>query len=45
MITLLGEYPSLAVGPLLDTYRTDIGAIMCESLETEARRWRATVRC
>jgi bacterioferritin len=45
MITLLREYPSLAVGPLLDTYRTDIGAIMCESLETEARRRRATVGC
>ena len=30
MITLLGEYPSLAIGPLLDTHRTDIGAIMRE---------------
>src|SRR5580704_4161569 len=25
MITLLGEYPSLEIGPLLDTHRTDIG--------------------
>ena len=25
MITLLGEYPSLAIGPLLDTHRTDVG--------------------
>jgi bacterioferritin len=37
MITLLGEYPSLAIGPLLDTHETDIGAIMRESLESEAK--------
>jgi bacterioferritin len=37
MITLLGEYPSLAIGPLLDTHRHDIRAIMRESLETEAK--------
>jgi bacterioferritin len=37
MITLLGEYPSLAIGPLLDTHETDIGAIMRESLEAEAK--------
>ena len=36
MITLLGEYPSLAIGPLLDNHQTDIGAVMRESLETEA---------
>src|ERR1700739_3074226 len=35
MITLLGEYPSLAIGPLLDSYKTDIEAIMRESHETE----------
>src|SRR6201990_607198 len=34
MITLLGEYPSLEIGPLLDSHQTDIGAIMRESLET-----------
>ena len=37
MITLLGEYPSLAIGPLLDSHQTDIGAVMRESLETEAK--------
>jgi len=37
MTTLLGEYPSLAIGPLLDTHSTDIGAIMRESLETEGK--------
>jgi bacterioferritin len=42
MITLLGEYSSLEIGPLLDTHRTDIGAIMRESLE---RRWRSIGNC
>ena len=37
MITLLGEYPSLAIGPLLDSHQTDIAAVMRESLETEAK--------
>jgi len=37
MITHLGAYPSLAIGPLLDSHQHDIGAIMRESLETEAR--------
>jgi bacterioferritin len=37
MITHLGEYPSLAIGPLLDTHRTDIGTILRESLESEGR--------
>jgi bacterioferritin len=37
MITLLGEYPSLGIGQLLDSHRHDIGAIMRESLETEGR--------
>ena len=36
-ITTLGAYPSLAVGPLLDSHQHDIGAILRESLETEAR--------
>ena len=30
MITLLGEYPSLAIGPLLDSHKHDVGAIMRE---------------
>jgi bacterioferritin len=37
MITHLGAYPSLAIGPLLDNHQHDIGAIMRESLETEGR--------
>ncbi|MBV9862915.1 MAG: bacterioferritin [Alphaproteobacteria bacterium] len=35
MITLLGAYPSLTIGPLLDSHKHDIGAILRESLETE----------
>jgi len=35
-ITTLGAYPSLAIGPLLDSHKTDIGAMLRESLETEA---------
>jgi bacterioferritin len=36
LITLLGGYPSLAIGPLLDTHQNDINAILRESLEAEA---------
>jgi bacterioferritin len=36
-ITTLGAYPSLAVGSLLDSHKTDIGAMLRESLETEAQ--------
>ena len=36
-ITALGAYPSLEVGPLLDSHKTDIGAMLRESLEVEAR--------
>ena len=35
MITMLGGYPSLAIGPLLDSHQHDIGSILCESLTTE----------
>src|SRR3569832_1019028 len=35
MITLLGEHPSLAIGPLLETHSHDIGDILRESLEHE----------
>jgi bacterioferritin len=48
MITLLGEYPSLAIGPLLDSHETDIEAIMRESLETEAKAlaiYRELLKC
>ena len=34
-ITTLGAYPSLAIGPLLDSHQTDIGAMLRESLQTE----------
>ena len=37
MITMLGEYPSLTIGPLLDSYQHDVDAIMRESLESEAK--------
>jgi bacterioferritin len=36
-ITTLGEYPSLEIGPLLDSHQHDIGAMLRESLATEAR--------
>jgi len=35
MITLLGAYPSLAIGQLLDSHKHDIGDIMREAMETE----------
>lgn len=35
MITSLGEHPSLAIGPLLETHSHDIGDILRESLEHE----------
>ena len=34
-ITTLEEHPSLAVGPLLETHKHDIGSILKESLESE----------
>ena len=37
MITMLGAYPSLKIGPLLDNHKHDIGAIMRESLEVEGK--------
>ena len=35
MITHLGEHPSLAIGPLLETHKHDIGDILRESLAHE----------
>jgi bacterioferritin len=35
IITHLGGHPSLAIGPLLETHKHDIGAILGESLEAE----------
>ena len=34
-ITTLDEHPSLAVGPLLETQKHDVGSILKESLEAE----------
>ena len=34
-ITTLDDHPSLAVGPLLETHKHDIGTILRESLEAE----------
>ncbi len=34
-ITHLGAYPSLEIGPLLDTHKLDIGDMLRESLEAE----------
>src|SRR5574342_694163 len=36
-ITTLGAYPSLAIGPLLDSHKLDIGAMLRESLESEGQ--------
>ena len=35
LITQLGEHPSLAIGPLLETHQHDIGDILRESMEHE----------
>jgi bacterioferritin len=35
MVTQLGAHPSLAIGPLLETHRHDIGDILRESLGHE----------
>jgi bacterioferritin len=48
MITLLGAYPSLEIGPLLDSHKHDIRAIMRESLETEGKAlalYRELLKC
>lgn len=36
MVTLLGGYPSLKIGPLLESPRHDIGDILRESMKNEA---------
>src|SRR5213592_3345870 len=36
-ITTLGASPSLAIGPLLDSHKHDIAAILKESLDAEAQ--------
>ena len=35
LVTHLGEHPSLAIGPLLETHNHDIGAILREALDHE----------
>jgi len=37
MITMLGAYPSLEVGPLLDSHRHDIAGILREAMTVEAQ--------
>jgi bacterioferritin len=37
MITMLGAYPSLEIGPLLDSHQHDIRTMLQESLGTEAQ--------
>jgi bacterioferritin len=37
MITHLGAYPSLAIGPLLDSHQHDIGSMLRESLQAESK--------
>ena len=36
-ITSLGAYPSLGIGPLLDSHQHDIAAILRESLQSESQ--------
>ncbi|MBL8484809.1 MAG: bacterioferritin [Rhodocyclaceae bacterium] len=36
LITLLGAYPSLGIGRLLDSHQTDIASILRDSLDAEA---------
>ncbi len=36
LVTLLGGYPSLSIGPLLETHQHDIGDILRESLAHES---------
>src|ERR1044071_7720720 len=37
LITLMGEHPSLKIGPLLETHQHEIRDILLESLEAEKR--------
>src|SRR6476661_7997388 len=36
-ITALGAYPSLAIGPLLDSHKHDVAVMLRESLDAEGR--------
>jgi bacterioferritin len=37
MITMLGAYPSLEIGPLLDSHKHDVGAMLREAMEVEGQ--------
>ncbi len=37
LVTQLGEHPSLAIGPLLETHKHEIGDILREAMEHERR--------
>jgi bacterioferritin len=37
LITMLGAYPSLKIGQLLDSHQTDIATVLNESIEEEAK--------
>ncbi len=41
LVTWLGGHPSLAIGPLLESHKHDIGDILRESLEHEAEALKA----
>jgi bacterioferritin len=43
-ITTLGAYPSLEIGPLLDSHTFDVNTIMRESLDAEAKTLALYVR-
>ena len=44
-ITALGAYPSLAIGPLLDSHRHDMSAVLKESLATEGESLKLYANC
>lgn len=37
LITQIGAYPSLEIGPLLDSHHHDVGTILREAAETESK--------
>lgn len=48
MITMLGAYPSLEIGPLLDSHEHDLRTILQETLGTEAQAldlYRKLLKC
>lgn len=48
MVTMLGAYPSLEIGPLLDSHELDLRTILQETLGTEAQAldlYRQLLKC